>query len=43
MTDFLIEAKKLAPELSALRRQFHMDPELGNKEFHTAARIEATF
>ena len=42
MTDYLIEAKKLAPELSALRRQFHMDPELGNKEFHTAARIEAT-
>ena len=42
MTDYLIEAKNLAPELSALRHQFHMDPELGNREFHTASRIEAT-
>ena len=41
MTDYLSEARSIAPELTALRRAFHMDPELGNREFHTAARIEA--
>ena len=41
MTDFINEAERIAPELAALRRVFHMDPELGNREYHTAARIEA--
>ena len=40
MTDFINEAERIAPELAALRRAFHMDPELGNREYHTAARIE---
>lgn len=40
MVDYLSEAQSVAPELTALRRAFHMDPELGNREFHTAARIE---
>ena len=42
MPDYLCQANDIAPDLIALRRQFHMDPELGNREFHTAARIEAT-
>ena len=42
MPDYLSEAQSIAPELIALRRAFHMDPELGNHEFHTAARIEET-
>ena len=42
MTDYLTGASAIAEELAALRREFHMDPELGNREFHTAARIEAT-
>ena len=41
MTNYLVEAEKIAPELIALRREFHRDPEMGNQEFHTAARIEA--
>lgn len=41
MFDYLSEANNIAPELTALRRAFHMDPELGNREFHTADRIEA--
>lgn len=41
MFDYLSEANHIAPELTALRRAFHMDPELGNREFHTAERIEA--
>ena len=41
MTDFINEAERIAPELATLRRAFHMDPELGNREYHTAARIEA--
>ena len=41
MFDYLSEANNIAHELTALRRAFHMDPELGNREFHTAARIEA--
>ena len=39
--DFLTEAEALAPELSALREAFHRRPERGNREFETAARIEA--
>ena len=42
MPNYLIEAQGIAPELIALRRAFHRDPELGNREFHTAERIEAT-
>jgi len=42
MPDYLSEAQSIAPELIAPRRAFHMDPELGNHEFHTAARIEET-
>ncbi len=41
MTDYLAEAKELAPELAELRRAFHRRPELGNHEYETAARIEA--
>ena len=41
MIDYLSEAQSLMPELTALRRAFHMDPELGNLEYHTAGRIEA--
>ena len=41
MPNYLNEAQSLAAELTALRRAFHMDPELGNREFHTAERIEA--
>ena len=42
MIDYLSVAQSIAPELTALRHAFHMDPELGNHEFHTAARIEKT-
>jgi amidohydrolase len=41
MPDYLIEAQGIASELAGLRHAFHMDPELGNREFHTASRIEA--
>lgn len=41
MKDYLCEADRIAGELASLRRAFHMDPELGNRETHTAARIEA--
>ena len=41
MTDYLSRARAIAGELSELRRAFHRQPELGNREFHTAARIEA--
>ncbi|MBR1820973.1 MAG: amidohydrolase [Clostridia bacterium] len=40
MTDYLSEANQIAAELTALRREFHRRPELGNREFQTAARIE---
>ena len=40
MPDYLTEAKALAPELAALRESFHREPELGNREFKTAAKIE---
>jgi len=36
------EAEAISGELDGLRRAFHMDPELGNREYHTAARIEET-
>ena len=39
--DFLAEAHALAPELHALREAFHRQPELGNREFRTAERVEA--
>ena len=38
--DFKKEAEALAPYLSALRREFHMHPEVSRKEFWTAERIE---
>ncbi len=41
MTDYLAQANALAPELCELRRAFHRRPELGNREYETAARIEA--
>ena len=41
MTDYLTEAREIAPELTELRRAFHRHPELGNREFRTAARIES--
>lgn len=39
--DWKREAEGLLPELTALRREFHRHPELGNQEFGTADRIEA--
>ena len=41
MTDILTEARSIAPEIAALRHAFHRCPEIGNREFETAARIEA--
>ena len=38
--DWLAEAEALRGELFALRREFHREPELGNREFRTADRIE---
>ena len=40
MPDYLSEAKAIAPEFTALRESFHREPELGNREFKTAAKIE---
>lgn len=40
MPNSLAQAEAIAPELYALRRAFHRCPELGNREFQTAARIE---
>ena len=41
MTNYLSEARAIAAELCALRRDFHRHPELGNREHRTAERIEA--
>ena len=41
MRDYLKEAQAIAPELAELRRAFHRRPELGDREYETAARIEA--
>ena len=41
MTDYLSLARAIAPQITALRRDFHQHPELGNREFRTAERIEA--
>lgn len=41
MTDYLAEARAIAPEIAALREAIHREPELGNREHKTAARIEA--
>lgn len=41
MTDYLNEAQGIAPRISALRRDFHRHPELGNREYRTAEKIEA--
>ena len=41
MYDYLNRARALSGELCALRRELHMWPELGNREFETAKRIEA--
>ena len=40
--DYLSEAAALGGTLRALREAFHAEPELGNQEFRTAARIEQT-
>ena len=40
--DWLLEARRLAGEIEELRRAFHRRPELGNREYETAARIEQT-
>ena len=40
MTDNLSLARGIAPEITALRRDFHRHPELGNRETRTAERIE---
>lgn len=41
MYDYLFEANAISEELTALRHAIHRRPELGNREFETAARIEA--
>lgn len=41
MTDILTQARSIAGDLAELRHAFHRCPELGNREFETAARIEA--
>ena len=41
MESTLNRARAIAGELAALRRAFHRQPELGNREFATATRIEA--
>ncbi len=38
--DFLTEAKAISPELIHLRRELHQWPELGNREYETASRLE---
>jgi len=38
--DFLAEARRLSGEFAQLRRAFHREPELGNREFRTAEKIE---
>ena len=40
-SDWVERARARAEEMIALRRAFHRRPELGNREFETAARIEA--
>ena len=40
--DYLQEAERLRNTLAALRADFHARPELGNREYKTAARIEDT-
>ena len=41
MPDYLSEARAIGPELAALRESVHREPELGNREYRTAAKIEA--
>ena len=41
MFNYLAGAEGISADLSALRRAFHADPEPGNREYHTASRIEA--
>ena len=41
MTDYLALARDLSGELAGLRHAFHREPELGNREFRTAEKIEA--
>jgi len=38
--DWKQAAREVFPEVMQLRRTIHKDPELGNKEFHTAALVE---
>lgn len=40
MQDILATAKAIAPFMTALRKEFHMHPELGFKEFNTAELIK---
>ncbi len=40
MTDWLKEAQQLQEELVTIRRDIHMHPEQGNREFRTSAFIE---
>ena len=41
MFDYLAAARGISGDIIALRRAFHRHPETGNREFETAARIEA--
>lgn len=42
MPDWLQEAREIAPEIRALREAIHRRPELGNREYETAALVEQT-
>lgn len=42
MTALKEDCLRLRGEITALRREFHRDPELGLHEYHTAERIERT-
>lgn len=41
MIDYIKQAQAIAPQIAALRRDFHRHPELGNREYRTAERVEA--
>ena len=41
MIDYIKQAQAIASQIAALRRDFHRHPELGNREYRTAERVEA--
>ena len=40
--DTLFRAEALAPKLYSIRERIHRHPEIGNREFETAALVEET-